>query len=437
MQDRQAISMFDDTRNKNLSKIKKEISPAMNRRTFLATTASGLLSAANPTTIDWPQWRGPKRDGISTETGLQKSWDSKGPRRLWQVNTLGEGYGSLAIAGDRIYVHGGQGKKDSVVMALAREGGATAWSTTIGPRLEQDRGAGPRGTPTVDGDRIFALSENGDLACLQTKDGKIVWKKNILQEYKGSNPYWLLSESPLVDGNNVIVTPGGRDACIVAIDKMTGKTVWTSKGLSDPAGYASCIVENIQGVRTIMTLTAEAGVGVRASDGKPMWRETSPSNMTANCTTPVYANNKVFYTSAYGNGCTLMDLTAKNGLIYATKTYFNSSMQNHHGGVVLLNGHVYGFSANILTCVELTSGKIVWRDRSVGKGSLTYADGKLFLLGETQTVGLAEATPAGYKELGRFRIEDQGKPSWAHPVVCGGKLYIRNQGLLSCYDVKA
>jgi len=410
----------------------------MNRRTFLGTfaTASASLSAAPATSIDWPQWRGAKRDGISTEKGLLKEWPSAGPKRLWQINTLGEGYGSLALVGDRIYVHGRKGN-DSVVMALAREGGATAWTAVIGPRLEQDRGGGPRGTPTVDGEHIFALNENGDLACLRTKDGKIVWKKNILQEYKGSNPHWLISESPLVDGNNLIVTPGGNDACVVAMDKLTGKTVWTSKGLSDPAGYASCIVENIQGVRTIMTLTADAGVGVRASDGKPMWRETSPANGTANCTTPVYHNNRVFYTSAYGTGCTMMDLSAKAGLIYANKTYFNNSMQNHHGGVVLLDGYVYGFSANILTCVELATGKITWRERSVGKGAVTYADGKLYLLGENQTVGLADANPTAYKELGRFRIEDQGRPSWAHPVVCGAKLYIRNQGLLSCYDIKA
>ena len=217
---------------------------------------------------------------------------------------------------------------------------------------------------------------------------------------------------------------------------MTGKTVWTSKGLSDGAGYASCIVEDILGVRTIMTLTAEAGVGVRASDGKPMWREDSPSNGTANCTTPIYSDNKVFYTSAYGTGCTMLDLSAKNNLIYAKKNYFNRDMQNHHGGVVLLNGYVYGFSNAILSCMELATGKLTWRERSVGKGSLTYADGKLFLLGENQTAGLAEASPKEYKELGRFRIEDQGRPSWAHPVVCGGKLYIRNQGLLSCYDVK-
>jgi outer membrane protein assembly factor BamB len=415
----------------------------MQRRTFLAgLTASALAKAAayqqpnKQSNNDWPQWRGPRRDGISTETGLSKQWPAEGPKRLWQINTLGEGYGSLSIVGDRIYVHGVKGG-NSVVYALNREGGATLWTAVLGPRLDQDRGPGPRGTPTVDADRIYALNENGDLGCLRVKDGSIVWKKNILQEYRGSNPHWLISESPLIDGNNVIVTPGGPDASIVAMDKMTGKTVWTSKGLSDPAGYASCIVADIQGVRTIMTLTAEAGVGVRASDGKPMWREESPANGTANCTTPVLDGNKVFYTSAYGTGCTMLELTTKNNLVYAQKKYFNRDMQNHHGGVVVHQGHVYGFSNAILSCMHLETGKLTWRDRSVGKGSLTYADGKLFLLGEGHVAGLCEASPTAYKELGRFRIEDQGKPSWAHPVVSAGKLYIRNQGLLSCYDVKA
>ncbi|BDC52193.1 polyvinyl alcohol dehydrogenase [Bryobacterales bacterium F-183] len=416
----------------------------MHRRQFLsglaaaATASVGAASAQSPAQQqDWPQWRGPKRDGISPETGLLASWPSGGPKRLWQISNLGEGYGSLAIAGDRIYVQGRKGN-DSVVFALNRTNGAPIWFSILGPRLDQDRGPGPRSTPTVDGEFIYAMSENGDLSCIRFKDGSSAWKRNVLRDFRGENPNWNLSESPLIDGNNVIVTPGGRDACIVALDKTTGKNVWTSKGLSDGAGYSSCIVADVAGVRTIMNLTAEAGVGVRASDGKLMWRESSPANGTANCTTPVLEGNRVFYTSAYGTGCTMLELTAAaNNTVNAEKKYFNREMQNHHGGVVVHKGHVYGFSNAILTCMELATGRSVWKDRSVGKGSITLADGKLYLLGEGHVMGLAEATPAGYKELGRFQIEDQGLPSWAHPVVCGRKLYIRNQGLLSCYDVKA
>ncbi|HYP05830.1 MAG TPA: PQQ-binding-like beta-propeller repeat protein, partial [Bryobacteraceae bacterium] len=231
--------------------------------------------------------------------------------------------------------------------------------------------------------------------------------------------------------------PGGRGAGMVALDKMTGKEIWRCKELSDEAGYSSCVIADVHKVPTIMNFTSAAGVGVRATDGKLMWRYEKAANRTANCTTPVYHQGKVLYTSAYGTGCGLLALTPENSAIKAQEMYFSREMQNHHGGVVLHNGHVYGASGNILTCMEWLTGASKWKDRSVGKGSLTFADGMLFLLGENNTVGLAEAKPEGYSEKGRFTIEDQGKPSWAHPVVAGGKLYIRNQDYLNCYDIKA
>jgi outer membrane protein assembly factor BamB len=289
----------------------------------------------------------------------------------------------------------------------------------------------------VDGDRIYVLTESGDLACLKSQDGTSVWQRNILKDFGGRNIPWLISESPLVDGNNLIVTPGGPNAGVVALDKMTGKTVWTSKDLSDAAGYASCVVADVQGVRTVMTLTSEGGVGVRASDGKLMWKYRRVANNTANVTTPVFYDNKVFYTSAYGTGGALLGLTAQGGEIKAQENYFTRDMQNHHGGVLLVNGYLYGFNNTILTCLEFATGKMIWRDRSVGKGSLTYADGNLYLQSEDNVVGLAEATPSGYREKGRFPIPDQGRPSWSHPVVAGGTLFIRNQNTLSAYDVRA
>ncbi|HZS08868.1 MAG TPA: PQQ-binding-like beta-propeller repeat protein [Blastocatellia bacterium] len=385
---------------------------------------------------EWPQWRGPERNGISRETGLLKSWPANGPAMIWSISNLGNGYGSLAIKGDRILVQGVQ-SGSSVVFCLNRADGKPVWTATLGRSLNQDKGRGPRGTPTIDNDRVYALSENGDLACLKFGDGSVVWRKNILKEYGGSNPNWLISESPLVDGDRLVVTPGGNQAGIVAMDKMTGKTVWTTKELSDDAGYASCIAVDVQGVHTIIGFTARAGVGVRAADGKLMWRYEPPANRTANCATPVFADNKVFYTSDYGTGCGLLELKAQNGEVKAEELYFSRDMKNHHGGVVLVNGYLYGYSDSTLTCVSFATGRTVWRDRSVGKGSLTYADGNLYLLGEDNVVGLAEATPQGYREKGRFQIADQGLPSWAHPVVCGGRLYVRNQGMLMCYDVKA
>jgi outer membrane protein assembly factor BamB len=412
----------------------------MKRRHFLPLMLAPVLpqglALARAEEFDWPQWQGPDRNGISKETGLLKQWPAAGPAVVWSISSLGEGYGSLAIKGDRIFVHG-VARGDSVVFSLDRQSGKIVWTTALARRIEQDRGNGPRGTPTMDGDRLHALAENGELACLRLEDGSKIWRRNILQDFHGRNPHWLLSESPLIDGDRVIVTPGGQDACIVALEKSSGKTVWTSQGLSDDAGYSSCILGEVQGVRVIMNLTARAGVGVRAADGKPMWRYDRVANRTANIATPVFHQDKVFYTSDYGTGCALLGLRTQGGSVSADEIYFSREMMNHHGGVILYNGYLYGFSGSILTCMDFATGKLAWKDRSVGKGSLTCADGHLYLLSESNVAGLAEATPDGYREKGRFSIADQGWPSWAHPVVCGGKLYLRNQGVLTCYNVKA
>jgi outer membrane protein assembly factor BamB len=410
----------------------------VSRTAIAAALASVTLvhaqSPAPPT--DWPQWRGPDRNGVSRETGLLKEWPKGGPRVAWTAADLGAGYGSISVLGDRVFVQGSRSRQ-SVVTALNRADGKVVWSKPLGAAGNNDRGPGPRSTPTTDGDRLYVLTENGDLACLRISDGSIVWQRNVLRDFRASNPNWLMSESPLVDGNLVIVTPGGRGAGIVALEKMTGKTVWQSADLNDEAGYSSAIVADVQGVRTVMTLTAEAGVGVRASDGKLMWRYTRAANNTANAATPVYAEGRVFYTSNYGTGGALLALKPTGGELRASEVYFTRDMQNHHGGVVLLNGYLYGFNNAILTCLEFATGKVMWRDRSVGKGSLVVADGHLYLFGENNVVGLAEATPAGYKEKGRFTVRDQGLPSWAHPVVSGGRLYIRNQGTLAAYDIRA
>lgn len=397
---------------------------------------AAVTGGQSPPAADWPQWRGLDRTGLSRESGLLKQWPPSGPPLVWSTSNLGAGYGSIAVSKDRIFVQGMKGR-DSTVSSLNRADGKPLWSTILGSTASDDRGPGPRGTPTVDADLVYVLTENGDLGCLRVQNGSVVWQRNILKDFSGRNPQWLISESPLVDGNNLIVTPGGRNAGMVALDKMTGKTVWTSKELSDQAGYASVIAGDVQGVRTLMTLTAAAGVGVRALDGTLMWRYEPVSNHTANVATPIFSDNKVFYTTDYGTGGALLGLTARSGTVSAQVIYTTRELQNHHGGVVLVNGYLYGFNNSILTSLEFATGKMMWRDRSVGKGSLIYADGHLYILGEDNNVGLAEATPMGYREKGRFRIADQGWPTWAHPVVSGGRLYIRNQGTLASYDILA
>ena len=395
-----------------------------------------VLTAQAPSSTDWPQWRGPNRDGISRETGLLQAWPKTGPPLVWSAAELGAGFGSVAVRDDRVFVQGLRGRQ-SIVTALQRSSGKPVWSKVIGEGRSNDRGPGPRGTPTLDADRLYVLTENGDLACLRVQDGTRIWQRNILADFRGDLPNWLISESPLVDGNLVIVSPGGRDAAVVALDKLSGKTVWQSRGLSDEASYASAIVADVHGIRTVIAFTGQAGVGLRLSDGSLLWRYREPSNRTANAATPIYADGRVFYTSNYGVGAGLLALRPAAGGIDTNEVYFTRDMQNHHGGVVLVDGYLYGYNNAILTCLEFATGKMMWRDRSVGKGAITYADGHLYIVGENQTVGLVEATPAGYREKGRFTIKDEGWNSWAHPVVAGGTLFIRNQGTLTTYDVRA
>ena len=407
---------------------------AVTMKRALTFAGAVLLSVTAIHAADWPQWQGPDRTRISKETGLLKEWPASGPPAVWTATGLGSGYGSMAVAGDRIFVQGARGR-NSVVIALNRADGKEVWSKALGAPQTNDQGPGPRGTPTVDGDRLYVLSENGDLACLKT-DGTMVWQRNILRDFRGPQLRWLISESPLVDGPHVIVSPGGPGAGMVKLDKMTGKTVWTAKDLSDPAGYSSVIAADVQGVRTYMTFTAAAGVGVRASDGKLMFRYPRAANRVANVATPIFSNDKVFFTSAYGTGGGLLDLTAQNGEVAAKEAYFTLNMKNHHGGVVLVDGYLYGFNDSILSCLEFATGKVIWRDRSVGKGSVTFADGRLYIQGENNVFGLAEASPSGYREKGRFTIPDKGLPSWAHPVISDGHLYVRNQDTLLVYDIR-
>lgn len=410
-------------------------------RTLLASAllfAGANLRAAEPATIagagDWAQWRGPNRDGISPETGLLHAWPEGGPKLVFSVNGLGEGYSSLAIVGDRIYTQGTDGDK-SVVICLNRADGAPVWKTPTGPRLDQDQGPGPRGAPTLEGDDLWALNENGDLVRINAADGKIVWQKSLTADFNAANPNWHFAESPLIDGDHLIICPGGKKAGVVALNKQSGRQLWATQDLSENAAYSSAILQTIGGIPTIMNFTSEAAVGVAADDGRLLWKEKSPANNTANCTTAVYRDGKVFFSSAYNTGGAQFALTANGKDMTAKETYFVKEMDNHHGGIVLVGDAMYGFGGNVLACVDWNTGQVLWRDRSVGKGAVIYADGDLYLLSEANTVGLAKASPEGYVETGRFRIEDKGRSSWAHPVIAGKKLFIRNQDSLMCYDI--
>ena len=380
---------------------------------------------------DWPQWRGPNRDGISKETGLLKSWPANGPTLLWKAKGAGSGYSSFAVANGKLFTMGLRGDREFII-AFDVANGKEVWASSHGGGpFRNDRGDGPRGTPTVDGDRLYALGGNGDLSCLDARNGKIIWSKNVLKEFGGSNIRWGISESPLVIGDKVLVNAGGPNASIVAMKKTDGSLIWKSQ--SDEAGYSSAIPFNVNGSTQVVFFTGARAVGLDVRDGKLLWDYAKPSNDVANVATPIARANRIFISSDYGTGGGVVEIKADNK---AEEIYFTKDMRNHHSSSVLVGDYLYGFSSQILTAMKFDTGEIAWRDRSVGKGSLVYADGRLYCLSENGVVGLVEASPAGYKEVGRFRIPQDSLPTWTHPVVSGGRLFLRDQDTIYAFDVK-
>jgi outer membrane protein assembly factor BamB len=612
----------------------------MLRTTLLAAVALLLLFSSRPLqAADWPQWRGPSREGVSTETGLLKQWPEDGPPVVWQVEHVGVGYSSIAVKDGRIYTQGdldgvehvicldektgrviwseqpepakaaldervakeferldknadgkldelealaglgtnvnnadraatdnsadkeklaaqraalllsldangnGQldfdevsrylsndfanidrayndGEADAAILAasrtaallksldkdgdqkisrdeargtaldrpfnradkrpegqnqgdqlltaeeiteylkssekgkdglLSREELATYYLQRYPGRdgtltkaelrghyggLRDGMGDGPRGTPTVEGDRVYSEGGTGDLTCFDAKTGKTIWHVGLSKDLGGGRPGWGYSESPLIEGNLLIVTPGGNQGTVAALDKMTGEVVWRSASVTEGAHYASPVVADLAGERQFVIFARSNVFGVRASDGEKLWSYGRANNGTANCATPLVYKDHVFASSDYGTGGGLVRISAGSDAQRADEVYFEQKMRNHHGGIVRVGDYMYGYGSALM-CMNFLTGEVAWSDRSVGKGSLTYADGMLYVLSEGNQVGLVEATPEEYREHGRFKIESQGRPSWAHPVVANGRFYIRNQQRLTAYDVKA
>jgi outer membrane protein assembly factor BamB len=402
--------------------------------------ALGLLPAT-VRSADWPQWRGPDRTDVSAETGLLKSWPEKGPKRLWSFDKAGNGYSGFSVVGGRLYTMGTRDAKE-VVLALDVEKGTEVWASPIGPALENDWGDGPRGTPTADGDFIYALSGAGNVVCLKAAKGEKVWEKDLVKDLGGKVPHWGYAESVLVDGSKVICTPGGKKGALAALDKKTGEVVWRSTEFTDGAQYSSLIAADLNGTRQYVQLTMESIAGVAAEDGKLLWKTRWPGS-TAVIPTPIVHNGHVYVTSGYGVGCKLVKIEAGN---QATEVYANKVMKNHHGGVVRVGDHLYGHSDGAgWVCQDWKTGEMVWSQKeAVGKGAVTCADGMLYLLDERNgTVALVEPSPKGWSEKSRFQLEPQSKirsrrgAIWTHPVVANGRLYLRDQDLIHCHEVKA
>lgn len=426
--------------------------PPVAALTLAAASAALAVAAAAPSS-DWPQWRGPNRDDVAIDSGLLPEWPAAGPPLAWKASGLGSGFASLAIAGGRIYTLGDrQGGQQVVATSLAD--GKILWTARVGPVWVDEYG-GPRGTPTVDGDRVYALGTEADLVCLQAADGKEVWRKNLASDFGGHMMSgWKWSESPLVDGDRLIVSPGAADAMLVALDKRTGKVIWRAavprlgnQG-ADGAGYSSVVISNGGGVKQYVQLTGRGLVSVRAQDGKFLWGYNKIANDVANIPTPIVRGDFVFASTGYQTGSALLKITRSGDIVRAEEVYFlpAKTLQNHHGGLVLVGEHIYGghgHNRGYPICVEMATGKVVWGGEGAapnhggsGSAAVTAADGHLYFRYQNGRMVFIEATPRGYRVTGAFSIPGVEHPSWSHPVVAGGRLYLREQDNLYVYELR-
>ena len=409
-------------------------------RLIAAYSIAGLFLLQLPA-ADWPNFRGAKVDGISTETGLLKQWPAGGPPLAWTATGIGDGYTGVSVVGNRVYTAGDKGDA-GFVHALNLQDGKILWSAKLGKSGAPGWGgfAGPRATPSIAGDLLFMVDQWGELVCLDANDGKEKWRKHFKEDFGGDRPEWGFSESPLVDGDKVIVTPGGSKGAVVALNQKNGAVIWQSKDFTDEAHYSSLVPVELGGVRQYVQLTAKSVAGIAAADGRLLWKA-ARKGATAVIPTPICSDNLVYVTSGYGIGCHLFKVSGSGGQFNAEQVYANKVMVNHHGGVILFEGNVYGYSdGKGWTCQDFKSGEAKWQEKQkLGKGAIAYADGRFYLREEKKgTLVLIEASSAGYKEAGRFEQPNRSKKdAWPHPVVAQGKLFIRDQDVLLCYDVKA
>ena len=428
----------------------------MAKRACLLVALLGLCAA------DWPQYRGPQRDGVSRETGLLPTWPEGGPKKVWTFASAGLGYSGPAIVGEKLYMCGGRSDSDIVFcLNLRGDSPRESWAVKVGPLFTwngNNWNAGPNVTPTVDGDYVYALGGAGDLVCVEASTGTAVWRKNLPREMGAEvNPIgggaeeptplgWGFAWAPLVDGDRLICVPGGKQGLLAALDKKTGKLLWRTKDVTDQASYSSPVLAEIGGLRQVVQVTNHRIVGVAVDDGRLLWSYVrEPAYDDVVIATPIVRDNFVFSSVGFQQGCDLIKLVPNGKTIAVEKIISDKSVQNRDGGMVLVGDHVYGHSENGgWFCMEFKTGKIVWSERDkLGRGSITAVDGKLICCSEMGgTVVMIDATPKGWTELGRFKLGQQSKerrPSggmWTHPVVANGRLYIRDQELLSCYELK-
>jgi len=422
-----------------------EINGYQHLTAFVAATVTIAATCVAPA-ADWPQWRGPNRDGHSQEQGLLNGWPKDGPKLLWQVTDVGSGYSTPAVVGDHLYLLANEGLENEFVAALATTDGKRVWSTRLGnvgqPKQDPNFPAA-RSTPTVEREFLYALSSDGDLACLEIGTGKIRWQKNLRTDFAGKVGTWAYAESPLVDGDTLVCTPGGSEATLLALNKRTGAVLWRcALPEGDEAAYSSALTVEVGGVRQYVQLLQKGLVGVEAKTGKLLWRYAKPiSRFNANIPTPVASDGTIYVASA-GTGGGAVKLAAKDGGVAAEQLYFESKMPTAIGGAIKFGDFLYGTTAQAMLCVEFATGQVKWEDRALGAASLCYADGRLYLHAENGDVALVEPSPEAYREQGHFTPSGQPQhtnameKAWAYPVVANGRLYLHDHGSLWCYEVR-
>ncbi|MHC4501127.1 MAG: outer membrane protein assembly factor BamB family protein [Planctomycetota bacterium] len=399
------------------------------------TATAGSMAS---TVFQWPQFHGPRRDNVSQETGLLKQWPPSGPKLLWTAKDIGEGFATVAVANGLIYTTGNI-EAYTVITALNLDGKSN-WTAKNGPAYNRSH-PGTRGTPTIDKGRLYHENADGDIICLDAATGKTIWSLNIVEKFNGRNIRWGLAESLLVDGNNLICTPGGTTAGIVALDKNTGHTVWICDQTHDKPGYCSPIVFEHKGVRQIVTMMARSIVGVNADNGKLLWQFEHVTPYDENINVPIFYDGGIFV-STQTTGSRLLSLKVRGEEVSVEQVWQSELLENQHGGVLLVGHYLYGSRRHTArgawVCLDINTGKRMYSERGIGRGSLTCADGMLYALNHDRTVALVRPSPDTFEIISQFTIPAAGSgPTWAHPVVCNGRLYIRHGDFLYCYDIKS
>jgi outer membrane protein assembly factor BamB len=411
------------------------------KRTLLTGFSLLCLGSTAVFAENWPQWRGPQRIDHSPDTGLLKSWPSTGPKKVWMFENAGVGYSGPAIVDGVLYTLGAREDEEQLI-ALDAKTGKELWFATLAPVYDNKWGDGPRSTPTIDGGVAYVMAAKGDLHAIDLRSKKSLWSVSMTKDLGGKLQSWGYTESPLVDGDQVICTPGGKKGAMAALNKKTGKVIWQSEELTEEAWYSSPMKATIQGKAQYVQLCHGNLFGADAKTGKILWK-TDWRGGVAVIPTPIIDGNSVYITSGYGAGCKKVTIEA-NGDVKTEYDMQKEGMVNHHGGVIALDGHLFGHSdSGGWTCQKLSDGSIVWRSKELDKGAIGYADGMLYCLGENKgDVVLIEASTSGWSEKGRFVLDPQTKIRekdgriWTHPVILDGKLYLRDQDLIYCYDVK-